>query len=145
MDHWRKLIRNEDIEVFKEDSIPPQFNWHKPFSSVDLGPTFYTVSMVTATLKEEASTKKVSIAVNVFKNDNVNIDKPELIHKRLLCYKQPTGLTTNLYSIQCGIGLPLLHLTLRDVLDDLKDEIRVVRFFGSVLGPEPDPNRPEDR
>ena len=54
MDHWRKLIRNEGIFVFKEDSIPPQFNWHKPFSSVDLGPTFYTVSMVTATIKEEA-------------------------------------------------------------------------------------------
>ena len=31
-------------------------------------------------------------------------------------------MVTNLYSIQCGIGLPLLHLTLRDVLDNLKDE-----------------------
>ena len=125
MDHWRKLIRDEEIDVFKEDSIPPQFNWHKPFRSVDLGPTLYTVSMVVAILKEASkeAPKKISIAINVFKTDYVNINKPELIHKRLLCYKQPMGLiTTNLCSIQCGIGLPLLHLTLGDVLDDLKNE-----------------------
>ena len=130
MDHWRKLILEERIDIFKEDSIPPQFNWRTPFRSVDLGPTPYTASVVVAVLKEaskEASKealKTISIAVNVFKTVYVNINKPELIHKRLLCFKQPTGLTTtNLHSIQCGIGLPLLHLTLRDVLDDLKDEI----------------------
>ena len=129
MDHWRKLILEERIDVFKEDSIPLQFNWNTPFRSADLGPTLYTASVVVAVLKEasrEASkeaSKTISIAVKVFKTVYVDINKPELIHKRLLCYKKPTGSTNiNLCSILCGIGLPLLRLTLGDVLDDLKNE-----------------------
>merc|ERR1712020_464510 len=35
MDQWRKLIHEESIDILKEDSIPPQFNWRPPVSSVD--------------------------------------------------------------------------------------------------------------
>ena len=75
-------ITSEGISVIKEDTIPTQFNWNKPFSSEDLNyNTIYTASVVSVVFKEKAA-DLVSIAVNVFKNDN-KVGKPELVHKRI--------------------------------------------------------------
>ena len=76
--------------------------------------------MVSVVLKEKAA-DQVSIVVNVFKNDN-KVGKPELVHKRITCYKKSNGFATNLCSIQCGIGLPLLYLTLNDIQGVLRGE-----------------------
>ena len=47
LDLWNRHITSKGIPVSKEDIIPMQFNWNKPFSSEDLNyNTIYTASVV---------------------------------------------------------------------------------------------------
>ena len=108
---WNDTIINEGINVVKEDRIPTQLNWDKPFRQAEEATSPITASVVSIILKGNCQDQvSIGTMVGVFRKGEPN---PIYINK--LINNTPKGSQVHLEAIQSGIGIPMLKSALREL------------------------------